>query len=204
MDDDESKGIGETVPDAAVNEEGVKVLPYDTVHQIFEEYKGHSFVCKDEQRMIAGRETFRKAFVSQTKVRLLGAKEPFQTCDICNVVNDLLKKTSFTQQQRKIIIAYKRLHIEQQKAERDHLKLNKRRALDPVGSSRIPDYGLLYSDGMTVFTNNTPVGCRTRKVNIHQRHSHSIIYAYTKRFFFKPLVILVLTPFCCTFFSTKG
>jgi len=46
-------------------------------------------------------------------------------------------------------MAYKRLHIEQQKAERLNLEIQKRRALEPVGSDGIPEYGLIYSDGMT-------------------------------------------------------
>jgi hypothetical protein len=166
MDDDfEVKGgIGETIPDKSVKDKDVRVLPYDTIAQIFAEYQAHSKVCKDEPRMIAKKETFRKAFLKQTKIRLLGAKGSFQTCDICNVVNELLKKTSFTQQQRKIIMSYKTLHIEQQKAERDHLEVQKRRALEPVGSDLIPSHGLIYSDGMTVYTNNTPTGGRARKV----------------------------------------
>ena len=157
-------GIGETVPDGAVKEANVRVLPYDSVSQIFHEYQAHSIVNEDEKRLIACRETFRKAFAAQTEVRLLGAKGSFQTCDICNVANELLRKTSFSREQRETIMTYKRLHIDQQKAERDNFEVQKLKALQNVGNDGIPNTGLLYSDGMTVFTNNTPTGGKSRKV----------------------------------------
>ena len=167
---DEEPGIGETVPDASVKTDNVRVLPYDNISHLHIEYEIHSKVNKEESRFIAKRETFRLAFNSLKNVRLLGAKGSFQTCDICNIANELLRKTSFTPEQRKIIMAYKRLHIDQQKTERGYMEIQRQKALEPAGYDGIPEYGFLMADGMTVYTNNTPVVGKTRKVKSSMTH----------------------------------
>jgi hypothetical protein len=87
-------------------------------------------------------------------ILLLGS---FNTCDICNNANDLLKDTGkrFTKAQREVVLKYKKLHIDQQAAERAYLE-QKRLECQQLDVNGQPIAAMIYSDGMTVFRGNTP------------------------------------------------
>lgn len=103
----------------------IKYLPYDTSKEVFDEYK--NFYAEEEKDMnpedreSCGISTFRKALASLNKeVKLRTARGAFETCSICNNLNDILKNTKmhWTKDQLEVVLKLKRLHLEQQAAER--------------------------------------------------------------------------------------
>jgi len=98
-------------------EEHIRILPFETVSQLYEEYRAHCQVnsvnTAGEIHCIASKETFRKQWKEIYKagqVKLSRGKGTFPTCDICNNANDMLafsKSTKWTKRQRDIIISFK-------------------------------------------------------------------------------------------------
>jgi hypothetical protein len=75
----------------------LKVLPYEDLASFRAEYKNHCDSCSPpvSKKFVAGRESFRLAFqdlYEKEGIRLNGCKGSFQTCEICNTANDLLRK----------------------------------------------------------------------------------------------------------------
>lgn len=66
----------------------------------------------------------------QYKIRLVGCKGSFQTCEICNNAHELLRNRSknFTQYERDIIMQFQGIHLKQQANERLTCEENKLRA----------------------------------------------------------------------------
>jgi hypothetical protein len=89
----------------------------------------------------------------------------FETCDICNHSNDLLRDSGhrFTREQREIVLKFKRLHLQQQAQERQHLADNILKCKNSRDRNGRPTHGLIYSDGMTAMRGDTPRFGRTRK-----------------------------------------
>ena len=158
--------ICDTSPFAGM--ENIHILPYDNLPQFHEEYKVHCSTRGIPPCYVAGLTTFRTAFEEQTNVKFLGAKGSFNTCEVCNNLNSLLKNTKqqFTKEQRQIIHEFKRLHIAQQAKARLALEVKKLRCLE-LDECGQPIEALLYPDGMTEFKGETPkVGsARQSKVN---------------------------------------
>lgn len=78
--------------------EGIKFLPYDTFKELHEEYDNYyrasnQGIFKQEDKVTACREVFRKAWISLVDIRLRTAKGAFETCCVCNNINDCLKDT---------------------------------------------------------------------------------------------------------------
>lgn len=72
----------------------IRVLPYDNLTSFFEEYLFHCDSVKENNEEIAKRSTFIKAYQELEKtefIRLTGCKGSFNTCEICNNSNDLLR-----------------------------------------------------------------------------------------------------------------
>ena len=147
--------VGETSPLAGYG--NLIILPYDNLKQFHHEYVIHSFSRGFAAQFIAGYTTFSSAFKQRESVRFLGAKGSFNTCEICNSLNNLLKNTrkKLKKEQIRIVQEFKRLHISQQSIERKALEVRKEIALevDDVGQ---PHQALIYIDGMTELTGNTP------------------------------------------------
>lgn len=106
----------------------VMCLPYEDVKQLFSEYRAHCHTNLIHSSAVAGEQTFRKAFKSFDNIRLIGCKGSFQTCDICNNANDMLKSKRYNNEQRKIVLQFKRLHLLQQAEERRHQEFNRMEA----------------------------------------------------------------------------
>jgi hypothetical protein len=111
--------------------EKIIVLPYDDMPQFHNEYVVHCFSRNVPPNYIAGLSTFRSAFKDQKDLRFLGSKGSFNTCEICNNLNNLLKNTSkkFTKDQLRIVQEFKRLHLTQQSVERKFLDVRKNNCL---------------------------------------------------------------------------
>lgn len=110
-------------------------LPYDKPIEIYEEYCAF---YKDEEKDLSPSEkstcsltTFRIALQSLNKeIKLRTARGAFETCSICNNLNDLLKNTKmkYTKDQLEIVLKLKRLHLQQQATERRDASLRKLQA----------------------------------------------------------------------------
>ena len=122
--------IGEFYSDTCPTDGNIKFLPYESVSSIYNEYCSH-VVTKD--LIPASQSTFRACFNKvEDKYRLVTAKGSFQTCDICNNANAMLRfqdnqnRYQNVKEQRNIILSYKRTHLDQQASERDHqMKIEK-------------------------------------------------------------------------------
>jgi hypothetical protein len=95
-------------------EEHIRILPFETHSQLYEEYKVHYHsTAKADDNCMASKETFRKEWKQVYKtgqVKLSRGKGTFPTCDICNNANDMLsfsKSSKWTKRQREIIISFK-------------------------------------------------------------------------------------------------
>lgn len=96
-------------------EEHIRILPFEKVSQLYEEYKAHyqATAQSDKLYCMASKETFRKQwleFYKTGQVKLSRGKGTFPTCDICNNANDMLsfsKTSKWTKRQREIIISFK-------------------------------------------------------------------------------------------------
>ena len=90
-------------------------------------------------------------------IKLMGCRGSFQTCDICNNCNGLLRDPSrhWTEEQRDVIVQFKMLHLMQQKAERDEMEINKIKALSDF-TDGVPNTIMLVIDGMTKYKGDTP------------------------------------------------
>lgn len=110
----------------------VQVLPYEHVSELYEEYIAfHSCAEFDPNGpytptphkvlQCAKETTFRDAFRTlYDQIRLRGCKGSFDTCAICNTINDQLKSNSrkWTKSQYTLVMKVKRLHLTQQANER--------------------------------------------------------------------------------------
>lgn len=90
-----------------------------------------------------------------TKLHFSRCKGHFQTCEVCNKADDLMKNTRMTGVQRDVYRQVKRLHLKQQLQERLHLDTNRISCKEKDERGQ-PKMALIFSDGMTIFTTNTP------------------------------------------------
>lgn len=143
--------------DSCPTDENKLMLPYDTVREFYEEYVAYSTAECIPINKYAKRETFRLAFKSLgDKYKLIGAKGSFPTCDICNNANDLLRDTQIKDQShREIIFKFKKLHLLQQMAEREHLEKNRLLAKNSQYLGQ-PTHAFFLIDAMTQSRGDTP------------------------------------------------
>lgn len=150
-----------------------RFLPYDSFTELYEEYLHYhmfdnEYIRDDREKVTCSKETFRKAFQSlQSTVKLRTAKGAFETCSVCNNLNDCLKNTSgdWTKSQIDLILRLKRLHLLQQAEERMDSNLRKIEALQSRDKDGNPLSVYLEIDGYTEFKTKTPIqnGCRRSK-----------------------------------------
>jgi hypothetical protein len=126
------------------------------MQQFYSEYSNFCETTLINPRCRAGKETFRKVLLSlESSIRLIGCKGSFQTCDICNNANDMLRasRSRYSREQREIILKFKRLHLLQQAQERRYQEQNR---LDAAAVNYQPTKTYILSDGMTAMRGDTP------------------------------------------------
>ena len=137
-------------------EEKLRILPYETITQLFQEYQASNKAEGAHFDLCAQRETFRKVWRDMHKartVRFTRGKGTFPTCDICNNCNDLLslsKSSHWTKHQREIVFNYKSMHLKQQAAERTALDAKKKIARESFDAAGMPMFACFLGDGMTI------------------------------------------------------
>lgn len=143
-------------------------MPYNNPTEFFVEYQQHcgaTNVPEEEQASIS---TFRTAiktfseYYPDITLRFARCKGHFQTCEVCTRATDMWKNPKLKEIQRKVIGDVKRLHLKQQAGERLYLETNREAAkqLDPKTGQ--PKMALLFTDGMTIYTTNTPKLSKTK------------------------------------------
>ena len=145
-------------------EEGLRIMPFENVSQLYAEYKAYSKYESEQAAKIAKKEWFRRAWqvlYKAKKVKFTRGKGTFPTCDICNHCNDMLSHARaasklFSRRQRDIIAKYKTQHQEQQAAERKALDLRKIQAKTSYGNDGQPTHCVIFGDGMTKYAGITP------------------------------------------------
>ena len=152
------------------NNTNKRFLPFDTITEFYEDYlhyhrSDNEHIRDDNEKKTCSKETFRKAFQSlQHTVKLRTAKGAFETCCVCNNLNDCLKNTSgdWTQAQVDLILRLKRLHLLQQAEER--IDSNKRRMDALQNRDKEGNFTSIYLeiDGYTEFKTKSPI-CGKRK-----------------------------------------
>jgi hypothetical protein len=155
--------FGETLPtkegatlDGEVKE--IKILPYETVEQLHEEYAFEHEIQRRPQKTFAKISLFRKVLDSTSKyVKLLRCKGSFPTCDVCNTALDMLRDTKrWNKSQREIVLKFRRLHLKQQQTEREHLEQLKDRCRKLNSKTGMPVEAFFFTDAMTSSKGNTP------------------------------------------------
>lgn len=148
--------IADTSPNASRAD--IFIVPYSDIKSYYYEFKSNCLLYNFIPEDIPSIETFRRAFNDCKNIRLLGCKGSFQTCEICNNANELMRNTKkkYSRKQIEIVRSYKSLHIKQQASERDYLEKSKLRAKEFDDSTGQPKVALLFSDGMTIQRCNTP------------------------------------------------
>jgi len=166
--------IGETSPLAGYGD--LIILPYDSIAQFYNEYVVHSTSRGYSPQFIAKYTTFYNAFEAREKIRLLGSKGSFNTCEICNSLNSLLKNThkKLKKEQLRIVQEFKRLHIAQQSLERKALEVRKQISLE-LDEEGQPIQALLFPDGMTEMKGQTPKVGSTRHTKVDTVIANRII-----------------------------
>lgn len=99
-----------------------KIVPFDDISEFYSLYCAH-YNRFGQKEPVAKRETFRLVYnrLSDSGVcRLRGGKGSFETCAVCNNINDALKnsKLKWTQNQLVMVLKLKQLHLAQQAEER--------------------------------------------------------------------------------------
>ncbi len=146
---------------SVVGLENIAILPYESASEFYVEYEYH---CKESQEthLMASKTTFFRALEQYNKVskdkqlRFARCKGHFQTCEVCNKAADLMKNMHMTKEQRQVFRAVKRLHLKQQAGERSYLDANREACKVERDEKGQPKMALLFSDGMTIYTTNTP------------------------------------------------
>jgi hypothetical protein len=147
-----AESIGDTVPHGGVGED-IIIMPFLTVQEFYNICYVPEMLERDEDP--CSETYFIQAFKELSKIRLLRSKGSFNTCGICNKTEDLIKNTKYTRSQQGIFKNYRFSHIKQQQRERQELdkSIERAKTYDLYGNTT---YALLYSDGMTVMTGDTP------------------------------------------------
>ena len=137
------------------------ILPHRHIGEFYKEYDDY---CKErniDTTKRGKRSTFGRALRlfgelnPETKLHFSRCKGHFQTCEVCNKADDLMKNTRMTEAQRNVYRQVKRLHLKQQLQERNCLDKNRQLCMEKDEQGQ-PKMALLFSDGMTIYTTNTP------------------------------------------------
>jgi hypothetical protein len=79
--------------DVGVNAESVYILPYDTEQELYEQFVDHFKKTHNSDKNMPSLSTFRRAYSEISNVvKLRSCRGSFETCGICNHINDALKK----------------------------------------------------------------------------------------------------------------
>jgi hypothetical protein len=149
------KYIGEAFSDTCPTNDQIRCIPYESVQQLFNEYKDYCDVDEVNPEKKANYETFRKCMKElDGQFRLIGCKGSFHTCDICNNANDMLRDCRGGNQHRNIILSCKRAHLKQQAAERQYQENNRLEAKNLIDDQ--PKAAFILCDGMTASRGETP------------------------------------------------
>jgi hypothetical protein len=130
------------------------ILPYRKIPHFYAEYEVWCEVHNVKRSCRAGERTFTYAYAAmktelKIDLQLQDERGGFDTCEICNNADFLLKtREGWTSNQKRIILDFRRLHLIQQQRERMYLDSNmlKAQELDEVGQ---PICAVLFSDGMS-------------------------------------------------------
>lgn len=113
----------------------IKYLPYDRGTEVFAEYENYFQLDEENlhptEKCTCGISTFRAALASLTEsIKLRSNRGGFDTCSICNNLNDILKNTKlkWSKDQLAVVLKIKRLHLRQQAAERQDASVRKLKA----------------------------------------------------------------------------
>ena len=117
----------------------VYVLPYERSKDFFQAYLFDSELARTHPSKIARYTCFRKAFKSlETEIRLLGCKGSLPTCSVCNTAHEMMRnKSAWSEQQRKIVLQFLRLHLKQQQTERLRLEYVKKLCAEEYGAIQV-------------------------------------------------------------------
>jgi len=118
---------------------GTKILPYHNVHDLFEMYEQHHKRIY-QQYHTCSESTFNSAFKKLSEeglVRLRGGKGSFETCATCNNIADAIKNSElrWTTEQLMMVLKLRKLHLDQQAAEREDSKTRRHEARTKIGNA---------------------------------------------------------------------
>ena len=147
--------ISDTVPHGDKGMQDRYIIPYNSVQEFYRQKYCPDMIQIGEE--CCSHTTFVTAFKEIGNISTLRQKGSFNTCGICNNADDLIKDDKrFTRSMINVFEQFKTKHILQQRNERQTLEDNifQAKQYDSFGNTKLM---LLYSDGMTVLTGDTPM-----------------------------------------------
>ena len=147
-----AESTADTVPHGDVGTD-ILIMPFLTVQEFYNICYVPDMLDRDDDPCSIT--YFNQAFKELSNIRLLRSKGSFNTCGICNKSDDLINNNGYTRAQKEIFKSYRFKHIKQQQRERQELdkSIERAKSYDIYGNTKA---AVLYSDGMTVMTGDTP------------------------------------------------
>lgn len=135
-------------------------IPYRKVIFFYAEYEHYCDTNNIDKSCRAGERTFAYAFAAakdELHLELQDARGGFDTCEICNNADILLKsRQGWTKDQIRIIQEFRRFHLVTQQRERQLLDTNIELARSSYDETGQPKTVLFFCDGFTEWKGETP------------------------------------------------
>lgn len=143
---------------------GKKFVPYFSVQEMHSSYILH-FRMLGADRLCASYATFCEVYhVHMLTIKMRNAKGAFPTCEFCNTVEHMLKKSRESTDEghklsgaaQQLLLEMMILHRQQQNEEREHLDHLRQAATEIDRATRNPKTFVLLTDAISVWRGNTP------------------------------------------------
>lgn len=136
-------------------------VPYPDISYFYHEYNYFCIKKKLSVGIYAAESWFRRAWTDMAKehcLKLSGGRGSHSKCAVCANAEELLRvsdSSSWSSQERDIVLEFRRMHIFQQMKEREYLEMNifETNRTDPTGQ---PTSALILIDAMTCVKGDTP------------------------------------------------
>jgi hypothetical protein len=166
------KYLGDKFSDYSITagQEKVKILPYETIAQVYKAYTEWEGV--EEEERVCSISYFKETLREEAKMyRLMRCRGSFPTCDICNNADDMISDRRLTPAMHDIAFLYKKLHLRQQERERAAMREAKMRSRTEMDQKGNPLECHFLIDAMTAEAVNTPA-IGHKKVGKNDKDKH--------------------------------
>lgn len=119
-------------------------------------------------KVTSSKEAFRLSWLDLKHIKLRTTKGAFETCGVCNNLNDVLKDLKKEWSKLEIVLRLKRLHLLQQAQERLDSKKRREEARLTFDADGNPTIAYLEFDGYSNYKTMTPIHSRKSKGDLNR------------------------------------